>query len=97
MAADRNLWKTRTHNLSRMNLRELVPAYFSYPAIQTYIALAVINIALVFYFGGDLLRLALAVPLALLVYPFVWYLLHRFVLHAAQWSDRSLFFPRRYA
>lgn len=81
MAADRNLWKTRTHNLSRMNLRELVPAYFSYPAIQTYIALAVINIALVFYFAGDLLRLALAVPLALLVYPFVWYLLHRFVLH----------------
>jgi sterol desaturase/sphingolipid hydroxylase (fatty acid hydroxylase superfamily) len=81
LAADRNLWKTRTHNLSRMNLRELVPAYFSYPAIQTYIALAVINIALVFYFGGDLLRLALAVPLALLVYPFVWYLLHRFVLH----------------
>jgi sterol desaturase/sphingolipid hydroxylase (fatty acid hydroxylase superfamily) len=81
LAADHNLWKTRTHNLSRMNLRELVPAYFSYPAIQTYIALAVINIALVFYFGGDLLRLALAVPLALLVYPFVWYLLHRFVLH----------------
>ena len=81
MAADRNLWKTRTHNLSRMNLRELVPAYFSYPAIQTYIALAAINIGLVFYFAGDALRLSLAVLLALLVYPFVWYLLHRFVLH----------------
>ena len=26
MAAGRNLWKTRTHNLSRMNLRALVPA-----------------------------------------------------------------------
>jgi sterol desaturase/sphingolipid hydroxylase (fatty acid hydroxylase superfamily) len=81
LAADRNLWKTRTHNLSRMNLRELVPAYFSYPAIQTYIVLAAINIALAVYLATDALRLALAVLLAVLVYPFVWYLLHRFVLH----------------
>ena len=72
---------TRTHNLSRMTLRELVPAYFSYPAIQTYIALAAISIAFAAYLATDVLRLSLAVLLAVVVYPFVWYLLHRFVLH----------------
>jgi sterol desaturase/sphingolipid hydroxylase (fatty acid hydroxylase superfamily) len=81
LAADRNLWKTRTHNLSRMTLRELVPAYFSYPAIQTYIVLAAISIALAVHLATDALRLSVAVLLAVLVYPFVWYLLHRFVLH----------------
>jgi sterol desaturase/sphingolipid hydroxylase (fatty acid hydroxylase superfamily) len=64
-----------------MTLGELVPAYFSYPAIQTYIALAAISIALAVYWATDVLRLALAVLFALVVYPFVWYLLHRFVLH----------------
>ena len=81
MAADHNIWKTRTHNLGRMNLRDLVPAYFSYPAIQTYIVLAAISIGLTLFFATDILSLALAVLLAVLVYPLVWYLLHRFVLH----------------
>ena len=81
MAAGRNIRKTRTHNLSRMTLIELVPAYFSYPAIQTYIVLAALNIALAIHFATDVLPLALAVLLAVLVYPLVWYLLHRYVLH----------------
>jgi len=76
-----NLWKTRTHNLDRMNLRELVPAYFSYPAIQAYIALAAISIALAVHLATAVLPLVLAAALAVLIYPLVWYLLHRFVLH----------------
>ncbi len=90
MAANRNLWKSRTHNLSRMTLRELVPAYFSYPAIQTYIVLAAISIALAIHFATAVLPLVAATLLATLVYPFVWYLLHRFVLHG-QFLYRSRF------
>src|SRR5262249_60797762 len=55
--------------------------YFTYPAIQTYIALAAISISLAAYLATDVLPLGLAILLALVVYPFVWYLLHRFVLH----------------
>src|SRR6202007_1078913 len=81
LAADRNIWKTRTHNLGRMNLHDLVPAYFSYPAIQTYIVRAALSIGFPLFFATDILSLALAVLLAVLVYPLVWYLLHRFILH----------------
>jgi sterol desaturase/sphingolipid hydroxylase (fatty acid hydroxylase superfamily) len=81
MAAVRNLWKGRTHDLGRMTLRELVPAYFSYPAIQTYIVLAALSFALAVHLATAVVPLVLATLLATLVYPLVWYLLHRFVLH----------------
>ena len=41
-----NLWNGRKHYLDKMTLPELVRAYFYYPAIQTYIFLAVINVGL---------------------------------------------------
>jgi sterol desaturase/sphingolipid hydroxylase (fatty acid hydroxylase superfamily) len=81
LAAFSDFWKTRTHNLERMSMDELVRAYFAYPAIQAYIALAAISIALAVYFAAPVWRLALAAVLAILVYPLIWYLLHRFVLH----------------
>jgi sterol desaturase/sphingolipid hydroxylase (fatty acid hydroxylase superfamily) len=81
LAADMDIWKTRTHNLGRMTLDELVRAYFTYPAIQTYLALTAISIALAAYLATRTLPLVFAALLAALVYPFVWYQLHRFVLH----------------
>jgi sterol desaturase/sphingolipid hydroxylase (fatty acid hydroxylase superfamily) len=81
LAAGSNLWKTRTHNLGRMTMDELVRAYFTYAAIQTYLALTVVSLALAAVLATDLLSLAVAALLAVLVYPFVWYILHRYVLH----------------
>ena len=76
-----DFWKTRTHNLDRMSMDQLVRAYFSYPAIQAYLALAAISLALTVYWATVLWPLGVAVLLAVFIYPLVWYLLHRFVLH----------------
>ncbi|MGH6940394.1 sterol desaturase family protein [Hypericibacter sp.] len=75
-----SLWN-RTHNLDRMTLPELVRAFFTYPPVLTYIALSVVSIALVLRWMGSPLPLIPAVAASILVYPLVWYLLHRFVLH----------------
>lgn len=81
MEASSSIWKGRTHNLGRMTMDELVRAYFTYRAIQTYIALTIASVALTASLAREVLPLALAALLAVLVYPIVWYLLHRFVLH----------------
>jgi sterol desaturase/sphingolipid hydroxylase (fatty acid hydroxylase superfamily) len=75
-----SLWN-RTHNLDRMTLPELVRAFFTYPPVLTYLALSVVSIALVLRWMESPLLLIPAVAVAILVYPLVWYLLHRFVLH----------------
>jgi sterol desaturase/sphingolipid hydroxylase (fatty acid hydroxylase superfamily) len=74
-----------------MTLPELWRAYLTYPAIQLYAGLAIV-------FGGIALRQAgrwqavvLPVLATVIIYPAVWYGLHRFVLHGRwlyrmQWS-----------
>jgi sterol desaturase/sphingolipid hydroxylase (fatty acid hydroxylase superfamily) len=64
-----------------MTMDALVRAYFTYAAIQTYLALTVVSLVLVAYLATEVVSLAIAALLAVLVYPFVWYLLHRHVLH----------------
>ena len=81
-----NFWVNRKHHLNRMNLRELTIAYFQYPAILTYIFLLGISTYLALpsddqrenYHGASQI---MAVFVAILVYPLIWYLLHRFILH----------------
>ncbi|HEX2580628.1 MAG TPA: sterol desaturase family protein [Dongiaceae bacterium] len=74
-------WKNRTHNLARMSLRELVFAYATYPAVLVYAALALGALVIAFRKPASGTALGLAVLLTILVYPLVWYMLHRFVLH----------------
>jgi len=74
-------WSGRKYFLDKMTLRDLVRAYVTYPAIQAYALLAVVGLALTGWWGGDPLRLLAAAAATLLIYPLVWYLLHRFVLH----------------
>lgn len=71
----------RTHNLERMTLPELVRAYFAYPAIIAYLALGVVSLGLTAHWAVSPWPLLVAAGLAILIYPLVWYLLHRFVLH----------------
>lgn len=85
-----SFWR-REHHLDKMTLRELVSAYFTYPAIMAYLALAAA--AIVFYAlrPAPLVPTAIAVAAATLIYPFVWYLLHRFVLHSKwMWKSKLL-------
>lgn len=81
-------WRSQNYLLNRMSFRDLVRAYFTYPAIQAYIALCVVSSALAVYWAQSVLPVLGAVAAAVLVYPLVWYLLHRFVLHG-RWMYRS--------
>jgi sterol desaturase/sphingolipid hydroxylase (fatty acid hydroxylase superfamily) len=81
-------WKGRTHNLARMTLKDLVKAFFTYPAVHAYIGLALASIALAWRWRSGWSGIAVAALLAILVYPLVWYVLHRWVLHG-QYLYRS--------
>ncbi|GJL61381.1 MAG: fatty acid hydroxylase [Nitrospirales bacterium] len=86
MNALSNFWRERTHHLDKMTLRELIIAYFQYPAVIAYIILLFPStyLAIIPWQHGAHTHWALlltAAITAILVYPAVWYLLHRFVLH----------------
>lgn len=66
-----------------MNLRDLVKAYFTYPAIQIYIGLGAIAAVAALWWARSMLPLEAAATAAVLAYPLVWYLLHRYVLHGS--------------
>lgn len=74
-------WR-RSHHLDKMTLRELVIAYFQYPAIIAYLLLAVISGGLWFRYPAPLLDTAASIAAAVMVYPLAWYLIHRWILHS---------------
>lgn len=76
-----SFWK-RSHHLDRMTLRELVVAYFQYPAIIGYLGFAMLAAAVWFYYPAPLLATLASAAVAILLYPLVWYTLHRWVLHS---------------
>ncbi|MDX1710739.1 MAG: sterol desaturase family protein [Rhodovibrionaceae bacterium] len=74
-------WKGRAHDLGRMSLKDLVKNYFTYPAIVAYLALGVVAAGFAVYTAKAFWPVALAALAAVLIYPLIWYLLHRYVLH----------------
>ena len=74
----------RANDLGRMTLRELIPAYFTYPAVIVYLVLATLGLAGAVALGAldQPVRTAAAFVAAILMYPLVWYALHRYVLHS---------------
>ncbi|MEE9299841.1 MAG: sterol desaturase family protein [Alphaproteobacteria bacterium] len=74
-------WKGRKHYLDKMTLAELAKAYFTYPAIQTYVALLAISVGVTVLWAESIAPIAVAVSASCLIYALVWYFLHRFVLH----------------
>ncbi len=75
------LWQGQTHYLDKMNLKELVRAYFAFPAIQTYIVLTFVSLGLTVYLMESLVPVFLAFLVVPFVYALAWFLLHRYVLH----------------
>lgn len=73
---------TQSHHLDRMTFRELVVAYLQYPAIILYLGLAAAGIGTWFYQPAPIGRSLLAIAVAVLLFPIVWYGLHRWVLHS---------------
>ena len=74
-------WSSREYKLDKMTLRELAAGYFTYPGIQVYFALSAISVTTAIALSDGLMRLLIGAIATGLVYPLVWYLLHRFVLH----------------
>ncbi len=73
---------SKEHHLDRMTLRELVIAYFQYPAIIAYLVCAVAAIVAYYRYPATPVETAAAAAVAVFVYPLVWYCLHRWVLHS---------------
>ena len=76
-----NLWDGRKHYLDRMTIRDLVAAYFAYPAIQAYLALGVLSSAVMVWQWPGIGSAVAAVVATMMVYGLIWYGLHRFILH----------------
>lgn len=85
--ATRSGFWSRSHHLDRMTLKELVVAYVQYPAIIAYLVLAAVAIGLAAWRPSPMLPTFAAIAVAVFVYPLVWYVLHRWVLHS-RWMFR---------
>lgn len=72
----------QSHHLDRMTFRDLVVAYLQYPAIVLYLGLAAAGIGTWFHQPAPIGRSLLAIAVAVLLFPVVWYALHRWVLHS---------------
>ncbi|HTQ71633.1 MAG TPA: sterol desaturase family protein [Acidocella sp.] len=80
-------WHGRSYDLGKMTLSELWAAYLTYPAINLYAALVLASGAYALLTLRHWQQLALPVLAVLIIYPLVWYGLHRFVLHG-RWLYR---------
>ncbi len=76
-----SFWR-REHHLDKMTLKELVVAYFQYPAIIAYLLLSVAAIGVYAAYPASLVQTLAAVIVSALVYPLAWYVIHRWVLHS---------------
>ena len=80
-------WK-RSHYLDRMEMRDLIRAYFQHYTIIVYLGLTVLALIAYAVFPATPLRTAGSILAGVLVYPLVWHLLHQHVLHG-KWMWRS--------
>src|SRR3546814_13876078 len=76
-----------------MTLRGLVVAYFQYYAIQAYLVLAAVAAGLAIWKPAGVVQNIAAAVAAVVLYPLVWYVLHRWVLHS-RWTLKSPRTPR---
>lgn len=83
VSARPGIWN-RSHYLDKMSFKELVVAYFQYPAILAYLALTVLCGVVYAYNPAPLLPSVASFVVAVMFYPLAWYGLHRWVLHG-QW------------
>ncbi len=71
-----------------MTLSSLTVAFFQHHAVWTYLLLAVVSATLSGFRPSTLLQTGAAILAAGLIYPLIWYALHRWVLHS-RWMFKS--------
>ncbi|MDB0064419.1 sterol desaturase family protein [Gammaproteobacteria bacterium] len=75
-------WLSKKHHLQDMNIRELTVSYIQYPAIIAYALIAITGLLLLSMNNAFSWSLLAPVVLIAALYPLIWYLLHRYVLHS---------------
>lgn len=86
------IWR-RAHYLDRMNLRELVRAFFQHPTVIVYILLALAAAGVAAAWPTSPARVAAAIAAGTAIYPLAWYGIHRFILHG-RWMWRTPMFAK---
>ena len=81
MIARYGFLNNQKYSLEKMTLRELTSAYFQYYAIVSYIIIGIISGIVGVMYVTRPWALAIAVIISLIVYPLIWYVLHRYMLH----------------
>jgi hypothetical protein len=76
------VWRGRGYDLGKMSFRDLAIAYATYYAIDAYLVIAAISAAAAIYLATSWIPVAIGGLAAFAVYPFAWYLIHRFILHS---------------
>ncbi len=71
----------RSHYLDKMSFRELLVAFFQYPGIIAYLALAAVSLAIFAWQPIAVLPALASIAVAALAYPVAWYAIHRWILH----------------
>ncbi len=74
-------WAGKKYFLDKMSLRDLIGAYFTHYTIMTYLVLTVVTAGLAVYWADNAWQPLAAAAVVVPLYPLVWYLLHRHVLH----------------
>jgi sterol desaturase/sphingolipid hydroxylase (fatty acid hydroxylase superfamily) len=75
------MWR-KSHNLGRMDLKDLVRAFFQHYAIRSYLLLIAASLCLYALRPTGPVPSAAIVALVVLAYPLFWYVLHRWILHS---------------
>ena len=74
-------WVGKKYHLEDMQFSELVKAYVQYPAIQVYFFIGIAAISYITVQAKWAISYAIIALIVIIIYPLIWYLLHRFVLH----------------
>ena len=88
MLAKLSPWHGRKYFLDRMTLGDLVVAFFTHHSILVYLGLAALGAGYAVATATDWRGPVLAILAVAILYPFVEYSLHRWVLHA-RWLYKS--------
>src|SRR5262245_41967324 len=75
-------WTGRSYDLGKMSFGDLAIAYSTYYAIDTYLVIAAISAVVAIHVSTGWMPTAVGGVAAFFIYPFAWYLIHRFVLHS---------------
>lgn len=86
-------WRGRSHDLGRMDLRQLAAVFFPYPAIIVYLVLAIASAVGSVFAASSWVQIAVGTAMGVLIWPLAWYLIHRFILHGkflyrAKWTAK---------